>query len=113
MVLTLGSTAKRRNMAKRDSTSHLVEPEYCDLRRRVVDRIASGRLTEDSDLSKVLDSSELVELVMEVEESGVEPAVEIKTVQDFLWLCKAMDFQRQRKEAGKDLGKNSKSQNTY
>jgi len=41
----------------------------------------------------------------EVEESGVEPAVEIKTVQDFLWLCKAMDFQSQRKEAGKDLGR--------
>lgn len=45
----------------------------------------------------MLNSRELVELTMEVEESGVVPAIEIKTVKDFLWLCKAMDFQRQRK----------------
>jgi hypothetical protein len=89
-------------MLKRDSSGRLVEPEYCDMRRRVLARIASGQLTEDFDLSKVLDCLELVELTMEVEESGVEPAVEIKTVQDFLWLCKAMDFQRQRKEIERD-----------
>ena len=83
-------------MLKRDSPGRFVEPEYCDMRRRVLARIASGQLTEDSDLSKFLDSSELVELTMEVEESGVEPAVEIKTARDFLWLCKAMDLQRQR-----------------
>ena len=62
-------------MLKRDSPGRLVEPEYCDLRGRVLTRIASGQLTEDSYLSKVLDSLELVELTMEVEESGVEPAV--------------------------------------
>jgi hypothetical protein len=92
-------------MTKRNSARTLVEPEYCEMRRRVLDRIASGQLTEDTALSKVLDSLELIELTSEVEESGVEPAVEIKTVQDFLWLCKAMDFQSQRKEAGKDLGR--------
>jgi hypothetical protein len=57
-------------MLKRDSSGRLVEPEYCDMRRRFLARIASGQLTEDFDLSKVLDSSELVELTMEVEESG-------------------------------------------
>jgi hypothetical protein len=89
-------------MLKRYSPGRLVEPEYCDMRRRVLARIASGQLTEDSGLSKVLDSLELIELTMEVEESGVEPAVEIKTVRDFLWLCKAMDFQHQRKEIERD-----------
>jgi len=89
-------------MLKRDLFGRLVEPQYCDMRRLVLARIASGQLTEDSDLSKVLDSLELVELTMEAEESGVEPAVQIKTVRDFLWLCKAMDFQRQRKEIGPD-----------
>ena len=83
-------------MLKRDSPGRLVEPEYCDMRRRVLVRIASGQLTEDSDLPNFLDSLELVELTMEVEESGVEPTVEITTARDFLWLCKAMDFQRQR-----------------
>jgi hypothetical protein len=77
--------------------NRVTEPEYCEMRKNILARLASGRLTEDSDLSKVLDSLELVELTMEVEESGVEPAVEIKNVRDFLWLCRAMDFQRQRK----------------
>lgn len=67
------------------------------MRKDILAQVASGRLTEDSDLSKVLDSLELVELTIEVEESGVEPAVEIKAVRDFLWLCRAMDFQRQRR----------------
>ena len=89
-------------MLKSVSPGRPVEPEYCDMRTRVLARIASGKLTEDSGLSKVLDSLELVELTMEVEESGVEPAVEINTVRDFLWLCKAMDFQRQRKEIERD-----------
>lgn len=74
-----------------------VGPQYQQMRKNVLAQISAGRLTEDSVLSKVLDSLELVELTMEVEESGVEPAVEIKTVTDFLWLCRAMDFQRQRK----------------
>ena len=75
----------------------VVEPEYREMRKNILAEVASGRLTEDSDLSKVLDSLELVELTIEVEESGVEPAVEIKAVRDFLWLCRAMDFQRQRR----------------
>jgi hypothetical protein len=74
-----------------------VKPQYREIRKNVLAQISAGRLTEDSALSGVLDSLEPVELTMEVEESGVEPAVEIKTVRDFLWLCRAMDFQRQRK----------------
>jgi hypothetical protein len=74
-----------------------VEPVYREMRRNILAKLAAGRLTEDSVLSEVLDSLELVELTAEVEESGVEPAVEIKTVRDFLWLCRAMDFDRQRK----------------
>lgn len=74
-----------------------VEPQYREMRKNILEEISAGRLTEDSELSKVLDSLELVELTMEVEESGAEPAIEIKTVRDFLWLCGAMDFQRQRK----------------
>jgi hypothetical protein len=71
-----------------------VEPHYREMRKNVLAQISAGRLTEDSELSKILDS---LELAMEVEESGVEPAVEIKTVRDFLWLCRAMDFQQSRK----------------
>jgi len=74
-----------------------VEPEYQEMRRNILAQLTSGRVTEDSDLAKVLDSLELVELTIEVEESGVEPAVEIKTVRDFLWLCRAMDSRRQRR----------------
>jgi hypothetical protein len=73
-----------------------VEPQFREIRKSVLAQISAGRLTEDSELS-VLDSLEQVELTMEVEESGVEPAVEIKTVRDFLWLCRAMDSQRQCK----------------
>jgi acyl carrier protein len=74
-----------------------VEPHYREVRKGVLAQISAGRLSEDTELSKVLDSLDLVELTMEIEESGVEPATEIKTVRDFLCLCKAMDFQRQRK----------------
>ncbi len=77
--------------------NRVIELEYCEMRRSILAQLASCRLTEDSDLSEVLDSLERVELTMEVEESGVEPAVEIKTVRDFLWLCRAMDFQHQRR----------------
>jgi len=41
---------------------------------------------------------ERVELQMEIEESEVEPAMGIRTVKDFLWLCKAMDLRRELKE---------------
>jgi hypothetical protein len=87
------------NLLGREMFGRRIEPQYCEMRKYVQKKIASGKLSEESDLSKVLDSLELVELNMEVEESGVEPAVEIRTVRDFLWLCKAIDFQRQRRES--------------
>jgi len=70
----------------------VVEPQYGELRRNVLAQISAWWL-----LSKVLDSFELVELTMEVEESGVIPAVDRKTVRDLPWLCKAMNFHRQLK----------------
>src|SRR5215475_11307147 len=76
--------------------NRIVEPQYREIRRHVLAQISLGKLTEDSELSKVLDSLECVELTMEAEESGVEPAIEIKSVRDFLWLCRAMDFRRRR-----------------
>ena len=85
-------------MLERDIFGRRVEPWYCGMRKYVQKKIASGQLNEESDLSKALDSLELVELTLEAQESGVEPAVEIKTVRDFLWLCRAIDFQRRRKE---------------
>jgi hypothetical protein len=86
------------NLLERDIFGRRIEPQYRGMQKYVQKKIASGKLNEESDLLKVLDSLELVELTMEAQESGVEPAVEIKTVGDFLWLCKAIDFQRQRRE---------------
>jgi len=85
-------------LSEKDIFGRPIERLYCGMRKYVQRRIASGKLDEEFDLSKVLDSLELVELTMEAQESGVEPAVEIKTVRDFLWLCRAIDFQRQRME---------------
>jgi hypothetical protein len=61
-----------------------VKPQYREMRKNFLAQISVGKLTEDSELSKVLDSLDQIELTMEVEESGVEPAVEIKTVRDSL-----------------------------
>ncbi|HEY6268885.1 MAG TPA: hypothetical protein VIX11_11350 [Candidatus Acidoferrum sp.] len=85
-------------MSEKDIFGRPIERLYCGMRKYVQRRIASGKLDEEFDLSKVWDSLELVELTMEAQESGLEPAVEIKTVRDFLWLCRAIDFQRQRTE---------------
>jgi hypothetical protein len=85
-------------MPEHDIFGRLIEPEYSEMRRTVLSRIASGGLTEDSDLSEALDSLERIELTLEAEESGVEPAVDIRTVRDFLWLCRAIDLHRYRSE---------------
>jgi len=76
--------------------SPVVESQYQEMRKNVLAQVSAGSPTKDSDV-KVLDSLELVELTLKVEESSLEPAVEIWTVRDFLWLCRAMDFQRERK----------------
>jgi hypothetical protein len=63
-----------------------VEPQCREMQKNVLAQISAGRLTENSEPSRLLDLLELVELTTEVEESDVEPTVEIKTVRDFLWL---------------------------
>jgi hypothetical protein len=70
------------------------------LRHSVLARIESGKLTEEMELSSVLDSLEKVELTMEIEEFGIEPTVPIKSVRDLLWLLKAIDIQRAREAKG-------------
>jgi hypothetical protein len=76
----------------------LAEPSYARLRDSLHARIASGEVTESTELSSVLDSLDWVMLTMEIEETGIEPTVPIKTVGDLLWLLKAIDFQRQPKK---------------
>lgn len=69
----------------------------------IQDRIASGKLTEDSPVSAVsldsvfgFDSLDMVELVMAVEE-GDFVIGEIATVGDLLRLLKTVRFQRDHK----------------
>jgi hypothetical protein len=73
-----------------------VEPQYREMRKTFSRRFQREGLPKVRNCQRSW-ALELVELTIEVEESGVEPAVDIKTVRDFLWLCRAMDFQRQRK----------------
>lgn len=69
---------------------------YEEIRRSILAQIEKGCLAEDSEFT--MESLERVELVMEIEESGVEPTVEIRAVKDFLWLCKAMNLKRELRE---------------
>jgi hypothetical protein len=80
--------------------ARIKEPFYVGLRHSVLARIESGKLTEEMELSSVLDSLEKVELTMEIEEFGIEPTVPIKSVRDLLWLLKAIDIQRAREAKG-------------
>jgi hypothetical protein len=80
--------------------ARIKEPFYVGLRHTVLARIESGKLTEDMELSSVLDSLEEVQLTMEIEELGIEPNVPIKSVGDLLWLFKAIDIQRARDTKG-------------
>jgi acyl carrier protein len=74
--------------------SHIKEFFYVDLRETVLAQIESGELTTDMELSSVLDSLDRVQLMMEVEELGIEPTVPIRTVGDLLWLLKAIELRR-------------------
>jgi hypothetical protein len=71
-----------------------MEPYYLGLRDAVLAQIESGTLTEDMRLSSVLDSLDTVQLIIDIEELGIEPAVSIKSVGDLLWLFKAIDLKR-------------------
>ena len=78
----------------REILSRIKEPFDVGLRDTVLAQIKSGRLTEDMELSSVLDSLDLVQLTMEIEELGLKPTVPIKSVGDLLWLFKAVDLKR-------------------
>src|SRR5580693_7923416 len=77
--------------------SHIKEFFYVDLRETVLARIESGELTEETELSSVLDSLDTVQLTMEIEELGIEPTVPIKTVGDLLWLLNAIELRRKHR----------------
>ena len=68
------------------------------LRDAVLDRIKSGKLTEDMPVSAVLGSLDTVELSMELEELGIETTVPVNSVGDLLWLFRALDLRRRRKQ---------------
>jgi acyl carrier protein len=74
--------------------SHIKEFFHVDLRETVLARIESGELTEDVELSSVLDSLDRVQPTMEIEELGIEPTLPIKTVGDLLWLLNAIELRR-------------------
>jgi hypothetical protein len=82
---------------------------YEEVRRSILAQIEKGRLSEDSNLA--MESLERVELDMEIEELGVEPAVQIRTVKDFLWLCKAIDLQRELRRSAKPVSASVGKQN--
>ena len=76
--------------------SRLKKPYWKDLRDNVLARIKSGKLTQDMELTSVLDSLDTVELMAEIEELGVEATVPIKSVGDLLWLFKAIELKHER-----------------
>ncbi len=76
----------------------LTQPYYLGLRDSLVARIESGELTEDTKLNMVLDSLDIVQLALEIEEMDFEQSEPIKTVGDLLWLLKAVEFQLERKK---------------
>jgi acyl carrier protein len=80
----------------REIRSRIEEPFYVGLRESVLAQIKSGELTEEMELSSILDSLDTVQLTMEIEELGVEPTVPLRSIGDLLWLFKAIDLKRER-----------------
>jgi acyl carrier protein len=80
----------------REIRSRIEEPFYVGLRESVLAQIKSGELTEEMELSSILDSLDTVQLTMEIEELGVEPTVPLRSVGDLLWLFKTIDLKRER-----------------
>lgn len=80
----------------REIQSRIKKPYWQDLSDNVLARIKSGKLTEDMELTSVLDSLDTVELMAEIEELGVEATVPIKSVGDLLWLFKAIELKHEK-----------------
>jgi acyl carrier protein len=85
---------------QREIQSRTRKSFHKDLRDTILAQIGAGKLTEDMELSSVLDSLETVQLTMEIEELG-GPTVPIKSVGDLLWLFKAIDLKREQKHRRK------------
>jgi acyl carrier protein len=69
---------------------------YEGLRDRILPRVDRGELPLDTPLSSIADSLDLVELMLGLEEMKIEVDVPIKTVGDFLWLVKKIEFRKAR-----------------
>jgi hypothetical protein len=70
---------------------------YEGLRDRILPKVERGELPLHAPLTKYADSLDLVELSLEMEELGLDIDVPIKTVGDFLWLVKKIEFHKYRR----------------
>ena len=72
---------------------------YEGLRDRILPKVETGEMRFDTPLSSIADSLDLVELTLELEEMKVEIDVPIRTVGDFLWLAKNIEFRKSQKSS--------------
>jgi hypothetical protein len=79
-------------------------PPFADTRRKLRAAIETDKITEDANaatgLSHILDSLDMVESVMAIEEAGRENNLSASTVRDLLWRLDRLDEEyelRQRK----------------
>jgi hypothetical protein len=77
------------------------EPPFTDTRRKLRSAIAAGKTTEDADadtaLRLILDSPDLVEFAMAIEERESESDLTSRTVRDLLWHLDRLDRDYERK----------------
>jgi hypothetical protein len=90
------SVARQGESVLREIQSRIKKPYWKDLCDTVLARIKSGKLTEDMELTSVLDSLDTVQLMTEIEKLGVEATVPIRSVGDLLWLFKAIDLKHEK-----------------
>ncbi len=74
---------------------------YEGLRDRILPKVERGELSLDTPLSSIADSLDLVELMLELEEMNIEIDVPIKTVGDYLWLVKKIEYRKFRTGSSK------------
>ena len=69
---------------------------YEGLRDRILPKVERGKLSLDTPLSSIANSLDLIELDLELEEMRFEISVPIKSVGDFLWLVKKIEYRKFR-----------------
>ena len=74
---------------------------YEGLRDRILPKVERGGLSLDTPLSSIADSLDLIELDLELGEMGFEISVPIKSVGDFLWLVKKIEYRKFRTGSSK------------